>query len=196
MKKILKLGQLLAFSVLLFTGCDSIAGNDIDVKTEIIAQKEDEKGRQWAVSYIIMEDDGAVVESISYALIDIPEQKRYGFMISKGNNGVWACTISADNTKRNKYYTGKYSIVYPGNQNPNTMLRQPDTDWDREDGWYTFSINGLVYKDEVTSLAASDLDAISITLNIDDSIPDLQSKFDTIPVNQEFLDAVKKYLLK
>lgn len=191
MKKILKLGWLLAFSVLLFTGCDALAGNDIDVKTEIIAQNEDEKGRPWAVSYIIMEDDGAVVESISYALLDNPDEKRYGFMISKGNNGVWACTISADNKIKNKYYTGKYSIVYPDNQNPNTMLRQPDTEWDREDGWYTFSINGLVYKDEVTSLATSDLDAISITLNIADS-----EDAGEIPVNQEFLDAVKKYLLK
>lgn len=190
MKKILKFGWLLAFSVLLFTGCDAIAGNDIDVKTEIIAQNEDEKGRQWAVSYIIMEDDGAVVESISYALIDIPEQKRYGFMISKGNNGVWACTISADNKIKNKYYTGKYSIVYPDNRNPNTMLRQPDTEWDREDGWYTFSINGLVYTDEVKSLAASEPENISITLNIANS-----TDVDTIPVNQEFLDAVKKYLL-
>lgn len=195
MKKILKFGWLLAFSVLLFTGCDAIAGNDIDVKTEIIAQNRDEKDREWAVSYIIMEDDGAVVESISYALIDIPDGKRYGFMISKGNNGAWACTISADNKTNKAYYTGEYSIAYPGNEKPNTMLRQPDPEWDREDGWYTFSINGLVYKDEVTSLATSDLDAISITLNIDDSIPDLQSKFDTIPVNQEFLDAVKKYLL-
>ena len=189
MKKILKFGWLLAFSVLLFTGCDAIAGNDIDVKTEIIAQNEDEKGRQWAVSYIIMEDDGAVVESISYALIDIPEQKRYGFMISKGNNGVWACTISADNKIKNKYYTGEYSIAYPGNETPNTMLRQPDPEWDREDGWYTFSINGLVYTDEVTSLAASEPENISITLNIADS-----TDVDTIPVNQEFLDAVDKYL--
>ena len=125
MKKILKFGWLLAFSVLLFTGCDSIAGNDIDVKSQTIDTGENDIGK-WEVSLITMERDGTVVESVSYALIDIPDGKRYGFMISKGNNGAWACTISADNTTENKYYTGKYSIVYPDNQNPNTMLRQPD----------------------------------------------------------------------
>ena len=70
------------------------------------------------------------------------------------------------------------------------MLRQPDPEWDREDGWYTFSINGLVYTDEVTSLATSKPENISITLNIDDS-----QEVDTIPVNQAFLGAVNTHLL-
>lgn len=45
MKKILKFGWLLAFSVLLFTGCDSIAGNDIDVKSQTIDTGENDIGK-------------------------------------------------------------------------------------------------------------------------------------------------------
>lgn len=74
MKKILKLGWLLAFSVLLFTGCDSIAGNDIDVKSQTIDTGENDIGK-WEVSLITMERDGTVVESISYTQEDLPKKR-------------------------------------------------------------------------------------------------------------------------
>ena len=53
MKKILKFGWLLAFSVLLFTGCDAIAGNDINVTTQSIDTGKNNTGR-WEVSLITM----------------------------------------------------------------------------------------------------------------------------------------------
>lgn len=140
MKKILKFGWLLAFSVLLFTGCDAIAGNDIDVKTQSIAKGENDTGR-WEVSLIIMEGDGTVVESVSYAQEDMPKQKAYGFMISKGNNGAWVCTISASNQESKNYYTGGYSIKYSDGA---IELENAEIDRDSEKGTYTLSINGAV----------------------------------------------------
>lgn len=187
MKKILKFGWLLAFSVLLFTGCDALAGNDINVTTQSIVTGKNNTGR-WEVSLITMERDGTVVESISYTQEDIPKKKAYGFMISKGNNEAWVCTISASNKESKNYYTGEYSIKYLDGA---INLENAEIDRDSEKGTYTLSINGAVYEVDVTSLAESEPENISITLNIADS-----TDVDTIPVNQEFLDAVKKYLLK
>ena len=186
MKKILKFGWLLAFSVLLFTGCDSIAGNDIDVKSQTIDTGENDIGK-WEVALITMEGDGTVVESVSYAQENIPKQKAYGFMISKGNNGAWVCTISAQNKESKNYYTGAYSIK---SSDEVIELENAEIERDSEKGTYTLSINGAVYKKDVVALATSKPENISITLNIADS-----TEVDTIPVNQAFLGAVNTHLL-
>ena len=139
-------------------------------------------------AYYYVERDGTVVESISYTQEDLPKKKAYGFMISKGNNEAWVCTISAQNQDSKNYYTGEYSIEYSDGA---IKLENAEIDRDSEKGTYTLSINGAVYEVDVISLAASEPENISITLNIAGS-----TDVDTIPVNQEFLDAVKKYLLK
>lgn len=175
----------MAFSVLLFTGCDSIAGNDIDEK-QLLDSGENDIGK-WEVALITMEGDGTVVESVSYAQENIPKQKAYGFMISKGNNGAWVCTISAQNKESKNYYTGAYSIK---SSDEVIELENAEIERDSEKGTYTLSINGAVYKKDVVALATSKPENISITLNIDDS-----QEVDTIPVNQAFLGAVNTHLL-
>lgn len=194
MKKILKFGWLLAFSVLLFTGCDALAGNDID-EHEILASGTTDNN-SWRISRYLDEEDGVLNETISYEVI-ISAENLQGFSLTKayssGFSG-WGGMILAT-TKTKEFYSEKlgYLIECDGTSIEfikNETVKPTFKSKNEGDGVYSFRFNGQLYDEDVKKLAATPLSAIKIALK------NTNGGSDEIPVNQEFLDAVKKYLLK
>lgn len=188
MKKILKFGWLLAFSVLLFTGCDSIAGNDIDEKQ--LLDSGTTGNDSWTIYRYLDEEDGVLNETIAYQVINQENKYLRGFSLTKAyysGHTLWGGVILATNTDK-AFYTKELGYLI---ECDNTSI-EFITDWsfkrDNEgDGLYSFIFSGELTNLDVEKLAATD----SITI----ALKNKNGGYDEIPVNQEFLDAVNTHLL-
>lgn len=194
MKKILKFGWLLAFSVLLFTGCDSIAGNDIDEKQLLDSGTTGDDS--WTIYRYLDEEDGVLTETIAYQVINPVENYLRGFSLTKIYNSefvFWGGTILATNEDK-VFYTNDLGYLI---ECDNTSIKfitdgmvPPSFERDYEgNDLYSFTFSGQLTNLDVKKLAATSLDFITIALK------NKNGGSDEIPVNQEFLYAVNTHLL-
>lgn len=191
MKRFLKFGWLLAFSVLLFTGCDLLTDSDIDDIRDVIATGSDAQGNSWTICRLVDEDDGLVTESVVYIVWNSEKSWRREFAISKDSKNLfgyspWSCEMSAIDKIDNSYYTREYSIIC---ENEPVEIKKKDIDFDNEcNGLYSCTISGYIDESDIEKLIESSLEDIHIVLK-------KNSGQDTeIAFNSKFQELVKEYL--